>query len=273
VALLFLSSFSLGCVHPSVEVLAIANEGFLVRSTRHAVIVDGLFRATAPYPRFYQQAPSEVLLQTMVTGEGLFENVDLVLVTHADGDHFHAATVCEFLKNHTESVLVGTPEVFTALQAEDSGLALFADRVLAPELEHGQTKEIEVKNIRTLATCVQHSGQRTDANNAYTVSMDGFSFLHEGDAERTPLAFAAVRALPHGVDLAFLHDWYVFQLPGREIVTTKLRPRAVVLMHHRWALASKARERLTSLDPEILVQLPPVTVFAAETARATFTSK
>lgn len=37
---------------------------------RHAVLVDALFRATAPYPDFFQEAPSSDLLQRMIDGDG-----------------------------------------------------------------------------------------------------------------------------------------------------------------------------------------------------------
>ena len=63
------------CTAPRVEVMAIANAGYLLRSAGHSVLVDGLFRATAPYPTFFQQAPSEGLLATMISGGGAFESV------------------------------------------------------------------------------------------------------------------------------------------------------------------------------------------------------
>ena len=81
-----------GCAAPTVELTAIANEGFLIRSAGRTVLVDALFRATAPYPEFFSQGPSEDLVRQMVSGEGVFNRIDLALVTHSDGDHFHAAT-------------------------------------------------------------------------------------------------------------------------------------------------------------------------------------
>ena len=65
------------CSPPQLEVHAIANEGFLVRSQRHAVLVDALFEATAPYPEFFQQGPSPALAAKMIAGEGIFSDVVL----------------------------------------------------------------------------------------------------------------------------------------------------------------------------------------------------
>ncbi|MCP4902568.1 MAG: hypothetical protein GY906_36860, partial [bacterium] len=110
------------------------------------------------------------------------------------------------------------------------------------------------------------------ANNVYWLEVDGFRFLHEGDADSAPGTLRDLD-LPEGrVDLAFLHDWYVFSEDGRSILTDLLRPQAVVLTHLRWSVVKEKRERLAAMDPEVTAKLPPVTVFAGETARARFSA-
>jgi len=257
-----------GCAATSVEVEAIANEGFLIRSARRTVLVDALFRATAPYPEFFSQGPSEDLIRQMVAGEGPFNRVDLALVTHADGDHFHSVTACEFLENHPETLLVGTADVLAALSALE-GFDAIADRVVFPVRTHGSCERIEHRGVAITACFVWHSGGREVANNIYIVEMNGFRFLHEGDADRSPATFAGLEDVADRLDLAFLHDWFVLN-DGREVVTDILKPRAVVLMHHRWERAAEARHRLEQLPAEITSTLPPVTVFGAELESAAF---
>jgi L-ascorbate metabolism protein UlaG (beta-lactamase superfamily) len=259
-----------GCAAPTVEVVAIANEGFLVRSHRRAVLVDALFRATAPYPEFFSQGPSEDLVRQMVTGEGPFNQVDLALVTHSDGDHFHARTAFEFLENHPETLLVGSIDVLEALSAME-GFDAIADRVDAPARTHGSCERIEHSAVEITACFVWHSGREV-ANNIYLVEMGGFRFLHEGDADRSPATFAGLELPEEGLDLAFMHDWFVLN-DGRQIVTEILKPRAVVLMHHRWERAGETRDRVEQLPAEIFLTLPPVTVFGAELENATFNAQ
>lgn len=262
VSLVLAALVIVGSAAPTVEVTAIANEGFLIRSGRRTVVVDALFRATAPHPEFFSQGPSEDLVRQMVSGEGIFSRIDLALVTHSDGDHFHVATAFEFLENHQETLLVGTVEVLEALAARER-FDDIADRVISPVRNHGSCERIEHRDVVIDACFVWHSGGREVANNIYIVEMDGFRFLHEGDADRTPGTFAGLELPEEGLDLAFMHDWFVLN-DGREVVTDILRPRAVVLMHHRWARAAETRERVEMLAPEISNTLPPVTILGTE---------
>ena len=254
--------FQLGCGAPPVEVLAVANEGFLIRSPTRAVLVDALFRATAPYPEFFSQGPSVELVRRMIDGDGPFDHVDLALVTHADGDHFHAETALEFLVNHPETLLVGTDDVMRLLSAVN-GFDGVSDRVVVPSRQLGSCERLQRRGIEVTSCLVWHSGQREVANNIYVVEMDGLSFLHEGDADRSPSTFAGLELPKEGLDLAFLHDWFVLN-DGREVLTGILRPQAVVLMHHRWERAEETRQRIQRLPPDIAVTLPPTTVLGAE---------
>jgi len=265
VALLCLAT---ACAKPSVEILAVANSGFLIRSSNHTVLVDALFRATAPYPKFAQQGPSENLIDLMVSGGGAFEHVDLVLITQAEADHFHAQTVVDFLVSHDESILVTTEEVAAAL-AEAPDFEAAAVRVIVPDLKTGECTSIEVGGIPTSVCRTRHNDAET-ASNIYVVEIDGFTFLHEGDAEHTIETFNRITIPDGGLDVAFLYEKFVFDPAGRTTLTTVINPRAVILTNLRWDAAKLTRKRLAELDPEVAETLPPITVFGGETARSTF---
>ena len=260
--------FATGCGPKTVEVVAVANEGFLIRSGGRTVLVDALFRATAPYPEFFSQGPSKELVRRMIDGEGVFADIDLALVTHSDGDHFHAETVLSFLENHTETLLVGTGDVVESLAAEE-GFEAVADRVVAPVRSHGSCASLVHQTIEVTACFVWHSGGREVANNIYIVDLDGFTLLHEGDADRSPASFAGLERGDSAIDLAFLHDWFVLN-DGRPVVTDILDPGAVVLMHHRWERAAETRRRVEELPGDIATTLPPVTVLGSELESVTF---
>lgn len=268
VSMVLVALVIVGCAAPTAEVTAIANEGFLIRCAARTVLIDALFRATAPYPEFFSQGPSEDLVRQMIAGEGFFSRVDLALVTHSDGDHFHAGTAFEFLKNHPETLLVGTADVWEALSSIE-GFEAVAERVKAPVRTHGSCEHIEHRGIDVSACWVWHSGGREVANNIYIVDIDGFRFFHEGDADRLPATFAGLALPEGGLDLAFVHDWFVLN-DGREVVTEILRPKAVVLMHHRWERAEETPQRVERLLVEEPSNLPPINVLGSELESVTY---
>jgi L-ascorbate metabolism protein UlaG (beta-lactamase superfamily) len=258
----------IGCAPSPVEVIAIANEGFLVRSPRCAVLVDALFRATAPYPEFFQQGPSEDLIERITAGRGEFANIDVAFVTHVHGDHFHAETALAFLENHPRALLVGTDAVMEHMAAL-AGYEAVSDRIVAPAHVVGSCQRVEWGGVKASVCVARHSGSGGIINNIYIVEMDGFRFLHEGDADRDPSTFTTLDLPEEGLDLAFMHDWFVLNA-GRAVLTEILEPRAVILMHHRWERAEETRERVEQLPDDLASTLPPVTVFGAELENAVF---
>jgi L-ascorbate metabolism protein UlaG (beta-lactamase superfamily) len=250
------------CSAPQVEVVAVANEGFLIRSARHAVLVDALFEATAPYPEFFQQGPSPALVAMMIAGEEPFFEIDIALVTHRHGDHFRAETALAFLQQHPETLLIGTQSVVDQLTSLE-GYQAIAGRVSAPARTPGPCVRLDRRGVEVTVCPAWHSGGSEIANNIYLVDIDGFRFLHEGDADRSPATFSALPLGDGSLDLAFLHDWFVLN-DGRAVVTDILRPRAIVLMHHRWTAAAETRDRVGELPANVASELPPVTVFGAE---------
>ncbi len=256
---------------PEIEVLAVANAGFLVRSGQKTVLVDALFRATAPYPEFFQQGPSESLLKRMLQGEGAFGHVDVALVTHHHADHHDARTAVAFLERHPETVLVGTAAVAGSM-ADQPGFERVADRVRVPALTSGECADLEANGITVRVCRGRHSGSPGLTNHLYRVDLAGFRWVHEGDADLSAATFRDLELGGEGLDLAFLHSWWVTSDAGRDVVGRWLRPRAVVLMHDRWAMAEATRGRLARLPSEVLRALPPVTVFGTELGRETFGS-
>ena len=254
-----------------VEVTALANEGFLLRSASRSVLVDGLFRATAPYPEFFQQGPSEELLGRMMKGAGSFERIDVALVTHHHADHHDAATAVEFLLHHPETLLVGTPSVVATMR-EIEAFGEVAGRVIQPVIDWGSCADLVAGGVEVRVCRARHSGIPELPNQVYRVNLEGFMLVHEGDADLSRSTFTGLELADDAVDLAFVHSWWVTSDEGREALMSDLKPSAIVLMHHRWTMAGRARESVARLPIEVRRRLPPVTVFEGEGERRVFES-
>jgi L-ascorbate metabolism protein UlaG (beta-lactamase superfamily) len=250
------------------EVTSIANEGFLIRSPAGVILVDALFRATADYPEFFQQGPSRELLSSLLAAEEPFAQVDLALVTHPHGDHHHAPTALEFLRRHPETLLIGTAAVAASISALPGSEGV-SDRILAPSPKMGSCVELDPRGISVRVCAVAHSGMPELVNHVYRVELGQCSFLHEGDADLNAISFAGMAGRVPPPDLAFLHSWWVTSFEGRQAVLEHLHPGSVVLMHHRWAAAAEARDRVSALRSEDKQALPPILVFGDELETAT----
>jgi hypothetical protein len=90
----------------SLEITYIANEGVLLRSGDTQILIDGLFREYSSYPFLPQ--PHQEQLETAMPP---FEGVDLILVSHRHGDHFHPEAVSRYLQNNRTTRLVSSEQV------------------------------------------------------------------------------------------------------------------------------------------------------------------
>ena len=94
--------------------------------------------------------------------------------------------------------------------------------------------------------------------------------MHEGDAALNAASFAGLVDGATPPDLAVLHSWWVTAFEGRQATLDLLRPRSVVLMHHRWSMAAETRARIAALGAEERRALPPVLVFGDELETQSF---
>src|ERR671910_609429 len=72
-----------------VSVTFLANEGVMLAADGKKVLIDALF---LKYERSYA-VPADSTLAALQRARPPFDSVDIVLVTHRHGDHFHPAPV------------------------------------------------------------------------------------------------------------------------------------------------------------------------------------
>jgi metal-dependent hydrolase (beta-lactamase superfamily II) len=95
-----------------IEVTYIANEGVLITTSSHKVLIDALF--DKPNPNY--RAPSENMLEKMQLGRAPFDEVNLVLVTHNHPDHFSPSFAARFMENNPDVLFIAAKDAVTAMK-------------------------------------------------------------------------------------------------------------------------------------------------------------
>jgi L-ascorbate metabolism protein UlaG (beta-lactamase superfamily) len=245
---LWLFAFAAGCSAPGqeeapLEITYIANEGFLIQVGEDKVLIDAFF--DDPTIDFCQ-VPSKELLDEMEQGKGPFQEVNLVLVTHAHRDHFSTHRVAAWLRNHPEGMLVCPAQAAAQLKEDCSFFHLIKNQVREVSLDFHQSRTLRLNLIDLEVHRLHHcpymesddetGGQRNRhaavENLAYLITMGNRKILHLGDAALTVNRdyFQGLGLQDRKVDVACL-EFFDTSPESREIISRSIRPGHLVFMH------------------------------------------
>jgi len=201
-------------VHPkgadapmSAEVKLVDNAGVRIATPGAVVYVDA----------FHSLGDADARTQA-VTKDG---RADLILVTHAHGDHFAPRLVVEAAER-TGATIVGPRSVAERLQGRlpDNRLCEMEPPAAPPGAQAlSVSREFPVGRVTAYRTF--HSRDHT----SYLVELDGFRFFHDGDNEDTRRLDAGALGR---LDVLLIGPW----LGGGWVeFIEKLAPRRYVLIH------------------------------------------
>jgi len=226
---------------PGVTVTYVANEGFLLEAGDDKVLVDALFGRE---PLGWCPVPDAETIGRLARAEAPFDDVDLILVTHAHADHFDPALVLEHLAHDTATRLFGPPAVVAKLREQPTWNEETRERIDQIVLEPYGSATRALAGIRVEAIRVPHSAyMETDAETGETrnrhenvehlvfvIEIGKMRILHLGDAflDQSQQLLEADDLASRRFDIVFFEGWTEKSLA---IVEQRLAPAHVVLMH------------------------------------------
>jgi len=172
----------------STEVTLIGNEGFVIKTESHTILIDP----------FYAAIPGVAGKRT-IRPEDVAE-ADLILVTHSHWDHFRANEVAE-VADRTGAAVVGPQDVAGRVRKKAANGNPIAMEPQEPERGKPYDRvaadvgEIKVTAFRT------HHGR---GHNSYLVEAPTFRFFHDGDNEDTR---RLEPSLLQGLDALLIGPW------------------------------------------------------------------
>lgn len=204
------------------QVTYLGNEGFLVRSRSHAVLLDALFGSGLPD---YDRVPATTV-HDIETGRSPFTNINVLLISHIHRDHFDLPSTVRFLKSHPATVVVAPVQASEQIRKAFAGDSRVLSQVHAATLERNSITTRDEGGVQVGRFPLTHG----DVENAvYLLFLDGRTVLHLGDAD-LPMKGLAQFGLSHQhIDLAFIPFWQLTEDPRR--IQTQIAARVVVPIH------------------------------------------
>ena len=233
--------------HSGVTITFLANEGVLLSSGEQHVLIDALFRK---YETGYA-VPADSTLRALERAAPPFSSVDLILVTHRHGDHFHPAPVVDHLLANPLALLLTSQQVIDSLHGRLAPSHRLAPRLLARTTEPGARRRQLVNGINVELLGLPHGGNRHRhvEHLGYIVDLGGRRVLHVGDTDTSEETFRSFRLDTARIDVALLPQWMVMSDEGKKVIERWIRPRQVVAFHVSEREVDSASEKVSKAFP------------------------
>jgi L-ascorbate metabolism protein UlaG (beta-lactamase superfamily) len=243
-----------------VSITFLANEGVMLSSGESKVLIDALF---LKYKTGFAM-PADSTQRALSRALPPFDAVDLILVTHRHGDHFHPAPVAAHLQANPRVRLLTSAQVIDSLRGRVSSEMLPSPRVTAIDATPGKRRREVVGDVTVDVLGVPHGGRRhNDVEHlAYIVELGGQRVLHVGDADVEAEAFAPFRLDTTRIDVALVPEWMVTSAEGRRTIQQVIRPRHVVAFH-----VSPDAEEAARVKRDVSAAIPGALTFTQSLSR------
>lgn len=170
----------------------LGNEAVLVDAGKTKILFDPFFHNSYG---LYTLVP-EKIRQAIFANQSPYDNINLVLISHAHEDHFDAKDMLKYLRLNQKVQLIAPQQAVEQLLKLSKDPALVS-RINVVKLDYGQKPfELTVDNILVEAVRIPHAGWPGRAaveNLVFRVSLtDSITVMHLGDADPDKQHF-----LPH----------------------------------------------------------------------------
>lgn len=205
----------------------IANEGVLVEQGELSILFDPL-----PLSGFGVYAePSQAQIAAMVAGEGIFDGVDAVFISHAHRDHFSPGAMIAYLSAQTELQLVAPQQAIDMMRDDPAWSEALLPRITSLDMAPGDAPQtVDIGDIHATAVRIPHSGwpeprRAAVQNMVFRVTLrDGATVMHMGDADvnRQHYTPHAAHWAERQTDTAFPPYWFLLSNAGQSILTNDM---------------------------------------------------
>ena len=234
----------------SAKVTYIANEGVLIESGGKKVLIDGLHR-------FYNKAysfPPDDLRDKLEGAKAPYDDLDLILVSHLHGDHFHPKSVALHLEN-SKTILATSNQIIDEIKKDSENFEKFENQIKPISHEWKKSSKENFGDVKVKFLGLRHGSERFKwiENLGHLIEVGGKKYLHLGDADMTTENFSSFKLSEEKIDVAFIPYWYLLSKDGRQLVKNQFAPKHIIAVHVSPRDAKSVTKELTSYYPNITV--------------------
>ncbi len=212
----------------------LGNEGVLVSHDDTKIMFDPFFHNAFGQ---YTLVP-ESIRNKLFSNLAPYNDIDVIMVTHAHEDHFDANDMLRYLRQNLKVKLLA-PAQAVALMKPIEGFNSVQERVTSLSLEVGQLSEpFTVHNLSVEALRIPHAGwpnRATDVEHyVYRVGAAEFPYvMHLGDATEKNQAYEAYKQQLKSrlSQVAFIPYWLELIPEGRSLIRDILNTEHTIGVH------------------------------------------
>ncbi len=208
------------------QITYVGNAGFLINIGDKKILIDALFKGFAGNYEVPQNIQKKLKL-----AQAPFNEVDLILVTHAHGDHFNADMVRQHMKNNPRAIFASTQQVVDRLNG-------FSDRSIIFNPSKGKSDKKKIRDFSIETFFLPHGPNSKIMNIGFLVSVNGITFFQTGDADFEQFTFDEFRSLQlpeRKIDLAFIQHYYLREdFLSKKFVNEAIGGNYIIPIHYHF---------------------------------------
>ncbi len=215
------------------EVTYLGNTALLISHQQTQVLFDPFFHQHFGQ---YQLVPDKYR-EAMFNGEGAFDSVDVIFISHAHDDHFDAKDLIKYLKTHTEVLLVAPTQAVNKLEALQDYQQV-AKQIHAINLKLGDDPEkLNLNEVSIDVVRIPHAGwpERANVSNlVFRVTLnESVTVMHMGDADPNDEHFKPWQDhwQAQTTNEAYPPYWFMLTETGQRILAGRINSQSAVGVH------------------------------------------
>lgn len=209
-----------------VELVYVGNAGFLINIGDKKILIDALFKGFKGDYELPQQVQDK-----LKNAQPPFDDVDLILVTHAHGDHINPEMLRQHMQNNPKAILASTEQLVNVLNDSTGRLIGFK-----PTKEISESKVIS--GISVEAFYLPHGTDARIINNGFLITVNGITVFQTGDVDFDQFTFEEFRSfqLPEKkIDLSLIQHFYLTNDSlSKKFINEAIGGRYIIPIHYHF---------------------------------------